>query len=133
MDALSILLAIGCVSMPRSKPSDCVEHRITLGTKERELLDSALVAYQFNKVSTPIVAGLSDVSFMIVLGGLLSAIFPDIVIPAGVNTVEDIADAISAGLKSARERNPDNTFDISDRGFWEYLFEEGTIVGRIFT
>ena len=50
-----------------------VEHRITFGTKERELAEGALAAYQFNRVGTPIVASLSDVSFLVFVGGVLAA------------------------------------------------------------
>ena len=50
-----------------------VEHRITFGTKERELAEGALAAYQFNRVGTPIVAALSDVSFLVFVGGVLAA------------------------------------------------------------
>jgi hypothetical protein len=50
-----------------------VEHRISFGTKERELAEGALAAYQFNRVGTPIVAALSDVSFLVFVGGVLAA------------------------------------------------------------
>ena len=110
-----------------------VEHRITFGTKERDMIEGALAAYQFNRVTTPIVAGMSDISFMVVVAGILTAIFPEIIIPTGVSTIDEVIDAIVAGIKQNREANPDNTFDIQDRGFWQYLFEEATILGRIFT
>ena len=41
-----------------------IEHRITFGAKERELLDQVTLGYQFNKISTPLVALVSDVSAM---------------------------------------------------------------------
>jgi len=50
-----------------------VEHRITFGTKERDLAEGALAAYQFNKIVTPVVAALSDVSFLLFAGGVLAA------------------------------------------------------------
>ena len=80
-----------------------VEHRITLGTKERQMLETALFGYNFNKISTPIVAGVSDVSFMLVVASLLTAVFPSIVIPTGLNQVDDIMKAILDGIKQARE------------------------------
>lgn len=119
--------------MPRAKSDSYVTHRIELGVKEREMVESALMGYNFNRVATPVVAGMSDVSFMLVVAGLMSAIFPEIIIPKGIEQADEIIDAIVQGIQQNRERNPDDTFDISDRGFWQYLFEEGTIAGRIFT
>lgn len=110
-----------------------VEHRITFGTKEREFIEGAIAAYQFNRVTTPIVAGMSDVSFMVVLAGILTAIYPEIIIPTGVSTIDEIIDAIIQGIKQNRENNPGDTFDVGDRSFLQYLFEEGTLLGRIFT
>jgi len=43
------------------------EYRITLGTFERERLDSALTAFSINRVATPLVALLSDVTGMTVV------------------------------------------------------------------
>ena len=80
-----------------------MEHRITLGTKERQMLESALLGYNFNKITTPIVAGVSDVSFMLVVASILTAFFPNIVIPTGVNQVDDIMKAILDGIQQARE------------------------------
>jgi len=101
--------------------------------KEREMVESALMGYNFNKVATPVVAGMSDISFMFVVAGIMSSIFPEIIIPKGIEQTDEIIDAIVQGIQQNRERNPDDTFDISERGFWQYLFEEGTILGRVFT
>jgi len=79
------------------------EIRVTMGTKERELLESAITAFQFNRVATPIVAGVSDVSFMVVVGSILTAFFPQIVIPAGVEQIDEIIEAIIKGIQQARE------------------------------
>ena len=80
--------------MPRAKSDRIVTHRIELGVKEREIADSMLAAFAFNRVSTPIVAGMSDVSFMIVLGSLLTLYFPDIVLPTGEAKMEEVVAAI---------------------------------------
>ena len=48
-----------------------VEHRVTLGAKERELLGDATTAYTVNRIATPIVAALSDGSFVLLLGALI--------------------------------------------------------------
>jgi hypothetical protein len=50
--------------MPRSKPRHVDALRIELGTKERQQFDDALLAYQFNKIGTPLVALVSDISAM---------------------------------------------------------------------
>ena len=81
-----------------------IEHRITFGTKERDMLESALTGYQFKNVATPIVAGMSDVSFMLVAGSLLTIFFPDIVLPAGKAGAGEVADAITSGIKTGYAR-----------------------------
>ena len=90
--------------MPRAKSGRIVTHRIELGVKEREIADSMLAAFAFNRVSTPIVAGMSDVSFMIVLGSLLTLYFPDIVLPTGEAKMEEVVAAIDKGIKEGVER-----------------------------
>ena len=50
--------------MPKPKPDQVIRHEIVLGRSERDLLDSALMAYSFNRVATPTVALLSDISAM---------------------------------------------------------------------
>jgi hypothetical protein len=81
-----------------------IEHRITFGTKERDMLESALAGYQFNKVATPVVAGMSDVSFMITLAGLLTYFFPDIVVPTAAESAGEVVDAIKDGVDRGYER-----------------------------
>ena len=90
--------------MPRAKSDRIVTHRIELGVKEREIADSMLAAFAFNRVSTPIVAGMSDVSFMIVLGSLLTLYFPDIVLPTGEAKMAEVVAAIDKGIKEGVER-----------------------------
>ena len=46
-----------------------VEHRITLGTKERELLDTATFSYSANRWLTPILNALGDPVFLLLLVG----------------------------------------------------------------
>jgi len=50
-----------------------IEHRITFGTKERELLDSYVFGNQFNQISDPIIKLISDVSAMTFLTSLYLA------------------------------------------------------------
>ena len=63
--------------MPRKPTTEVIEHRITLGTYERQLLSDTAGAYQFNKVSNPLVALISDNSAMgrlVVFGALIDLI-----------------------------------------------------------
>lgn len=81
-----------------------IEHRITFGTKERDMMESALAAFQFNRIASPVVAGMSDVSFMLVLGGLLAIYFPEIKLPTNPSGMEEIVEAIDTGIRSGVER-----------------------------
>jgi len=50
-----------------------IEHRITLGTKERQMVESYVNSKNFNQIITPAVAALSDVSFVLLVGGFLAS------------------------------------------------------------
>ena len=57
--------------IPKPKPDQVIRHEIVLGRSERELISDGLLAYQVNRISTPLVALISDVSAMsLILGGL---------------------------------------------------------------
>mgnify|MGYP003628209180 CR=1 FL=1 len=59
------------VCIPKPKPDQVIRHEIVLGRSERELVSDSILAYQFNKISTPMVALFSDASAMaLILGGL---------------------------------------------------------------
>jgi len=90
--------------MPRAKADNVVIHRIEFGGKERELLEGATAAWQFNRVASPIIAGMSDVSFMVVLGGFLAIYYPDIKIPTSPSGMEEIVDAIDTGIRAGIDR-----------------------------
>lgn len=80
------------------------EIRVTLGTKERELLDSAINAYQFNQIATPSVALMSDVSGMLVLAGLLKIVLPELVLPTGGEvTTQEVVLSIQDGIAAASD------------------------------
>jgi len=59
--------------MTKREPDQVIEYRISLQDKLNEQVDSALAAYQINKVATPLVALLSDTSAMLLITGLLEA------------------------------------------------------------
>jgi len=99
------------------------ELRITFGSKERQLLEGALFSYQFNKVAEPVVKGMSDVSFMIVLGTLLKIYWPDINLPTGATDMEPITDAIFQGIANAKpDPNRPTLGSDPDKNFFEELF-----------
>ena len=113
--------------MPRAKPTDVVIHRIELGGKEREMAEGVIAAYQFNRVANPIVAGMSDVSFLIAVGSILSFFYPNIIIPTTIDSIGEVTQAISDGIKGT----PGYDNDPILRGLLKGI-EEGTILGRFF-
>jgi len=72
--------------MPKPKPDQTIRHEISLSRPTQDLLSDAVVAYQINKVATPIVSLLSDASAMLIVAGLLEAYGITDLIP---NTVYD--------------------------------------------
>ena len=50
-----------------------IEHRITLGSKERQLLDNVATSYSINKIATPLVSLISDVSALAFLTSIYIA------------------------------------------------------------
>ena len=65
------------------------------------MVESALAAFQFNRVATPVVAGMSDVSFMVVVAGILAVYFPGIILPGADSKMEDVIQAIYDGVANA--------------------------------
>ena len=59
--------------MTKREPDQVIEYRISLQDKLNEQVDSALAAYQINKIGTPLVALLSDTSAMLLITGILEA------------------------------------------------------------
>ena len=121
-----------------------VEHRITFGTKERDMIEGALAAYQFNRIGTPIVAALSDVSFLVFVGGVLAAYkfideddwkaisgtYDDAATTAG-EVVNGIQGAYESAQRKRREAGEYAEGVIDNRSFIQFLFEEGTLFGRL--
>lgn len=48
--------------MPKPRPHQIIRHEIVMGRTEREMLETVIAGVTFNKVATPTVALLSDVS-----------------------------------------------------------------------
>ena len=59
--------------MPKPKPTQVIRHEIILGRKEKEMVDSALSAYAFNRVSTPVIDLLNDVTGLTAFFSILAA------------------------------------------------------------
>ena len=55
------------VFIPKPKPDQVIRHEIVFGRSERDLIEGALVAYQVNRIATPAVALISDVSAMAIV------------------------------------------------------------------
>lgn len=71
--------------MPKIPPDQTVRHEIVLGRAEREIVRNTLESLQFKNYSTPIVAGMSDVSFMLTVSALLGLGIGAILDRAGID------------------------------------------------
>jgi len=56
--------------MHKKSPDQIHRHEIVLGRAEREIVRNTLESLQFKNYSTPIVAGMSDVSFMLTISAI---------------------------------------------------------------
>jgi len=90
--------------LAKKAPDQVIVFRFELQQKERELIESAIGAYNFNQISTPLVAGMSDVSFMVVVGGFLTLMFPEIILPPAEEGMRAVIDAIQQGIYAGQER-----------------------------
>ena len=78
--------------MTKRKPDQVIEYRVSLQDKQSEQLDSMIAAYQINKIATPLVALLSDVSAMAIIAGILETLGVINIIP------DDIIKQIKEGI-----------------------------------
>ena len=78
--------------MPKVKPDQVVRHEIVLGRSERDLISDGIAAYQFNRITTPLVALFSDASAMgLILGGLATYYgFKYSIGSLAINTTQDL-------------------------------------------
>jgi len=84
-----------------------IEHRITFGTKEREILESAAFGYQFNQISDPIIALISDVSAMTFLTSLyLTWRYGDDVAAQLGDTFDNVTDLFGKANAIIKENKP---------------------------
>jgi len=66
-----------------------IEHRITLGGKERELLESTLTAYSFRNVATPVITAINDNTTLLLLAGLTGLLIPTHLLPDDYEAVTE--------------------------------------------
>jgi len=64
--------------MSKNKPKETIEYVIRLQDKERQMVDEAIGAYQFNRIASPIVSILKDNSALLVISGLLVLMLPNL-------------------------------------------------------
>ena len=54
----------GVIRVSKNKPKETIEYVIRLQDKERQMVESAIGAYQINRIATPLVDLLNDVTGM---------------------------------------------------------------------
>jgi len=101
--------------MPRTKPSKTEETRITLGTKERMLLEEFSTSYRIKSVAPSLVSLLSDASALYALGTLYE-ILTGRDIPGLVNPIE-AADFWNAMKDELRTRDSQEERDANASSF----------------
>ena len=86
--------------MAKRPPDKVIEYRISLQDYERDMFSSAIGAYQMNRIMTPIVTLMNDVTGMIVFLTILAAVGVTGVtftfLTAMLTSDSSVADAIDA-------------------------------------
>jgi len=82
--------------MTKRKPDQVIEYRISLQDKEREILESAVGAYQINRIITPIITLMNDVTGMIVLLSLVAGVLGFTFLTNLLGTDPTMADVVEA-------------------------------------
>ena len=94
--------------MPKPKPDQVIRHEIVLGRSERELIEGALVAYQVNKVATPLVALISDGTAMTFIFSIIGSYFGiKYVASPGLTEISEIYDDFRNQLDAAKAAGVD--------------------------
>ena len=83
--------------MPKVKPNEVIRHEIVLGRTEREMMETVIAGITFNRVATPTVALLSDVSALSAIILILEATG---VIDLDRGIFGDLLDQLNAGAFS---------------------------------
>jgi len=99
----------GVIRVSKNKPKETIEYVIRLQDKERQLAEDAIGAYQINRIMTPLVTLVNDVSGMALILTLLASIIGFVFIanedlsPAGLidSFTTQREQAIAAGIIGA--------------------------------
>jgi len=84
--------------MAKPKPDQIIRHEIVLGQTERNQLKEITNAYQFNRISQPILTALGDPAFLLLSGGLLLFFLDDLLRKIGINP-EDLPEMEGSDLE----------------------------------
>ena len=96
--------------MSKNKPKETIEYVIRLQDKEREMFDSVVGAYQFNRVMEPVVKLMNDVTGMAVFlsivaaTGLAGATFVLKITTGGEMTLEGLLESFWIQRMEAHEK-----------------------------
>ena len=88
--------------MPKPKPTSIIRHEIILGRVEKDMMETVIAAWSFNRVATPLFDIFKDVSGMAVLILVFEKVTGiDVVLP-GEATVEQMLAALDRGIENFR-------------------------------
>ena len=71
--------------MPKRSPDQTIRHEVVLGRAEREIVRNTLESLQFKNYSTPVVAGLSDVTFVLTVSAIAGIAIGEILDRSGID------------------------------------------------
>ena len=100
--------------MPRNKPKECIEYRITLGSKERMQLDQLITAVGLNQISKAgdnfgFKKAMSDPKDMVLWLGALATILEALGFETGLPTPVDAVEWLTEyGIKRDQPISEDN-------------------------
>ena len=57
--------------MPRKPTDEVIEHRITLGAYERQIVSDLAGSYQFNRIATPVISFVNDNTSLLLIGTII--------------------------------------------------------------
>jgi hypothetical protein len=118
--------------VPKPKPDQVIRHEIVLGRSDRELLETAVIARNANSLLETVVKAMSDVSFLVAVGGLLAAYgivnsdewesLKGLVLGAGSETAETAAELVG-GLADLMGTYRAEKAEVKEEGVLKYSFD----------
>ena len=117
--------------MPRLPVDNVQEFRVTLGQYERERLDTIITALTINKISSPVIALLSDVSAMTLI---TSAYITFQYGPEVASLLSNDYESTKGLLDDVNALTANNNPLLEKAGFWGDIFQfignlQGEIIG----